>query len=295
MIILNERIFAEECLSSSKTINTLFPNISILAKYYYHCKEYRKRKIIKALTEYVSVYYPAYKYEKTTADALIESAATKAGRHPLHEIDGVWITKSELDKIAELHNKVLERLTFTLLCLAKLGNQRNAKNNGWVNNDIKEIFDLARIFCNVTDKFRRINTLYNAGYIKLPKQNDKLSYRVTYIDDNSDKVLYVSDFRELGYEYMKYKGENITHCQECGVLFRNNKTHPRKYCKSCAGYTPQQTKAIECVDCGRVVIVNAKNNQTVRCADCRREYRSLKSRQNMQTMRSKQKMLSAQF
>ena len=43
-----------------------------------------------------------------------------------------------MEIILGLKNKVLERLAFTMLCLAKLNNIKNPKNNGWVNAESKE-------------------------------------------------------------------------------------------------------------------------------------------------------------
>lgn len=204
-------------------------------------------------------------------NASIEKIATNAGRHPLFEITGVWITKSELDKIQSINNKVLERLAFVFLCLAKFGNIKNPQNNGWVSMDAKEIFALAHISCNVVDRNVKIGELRIRGLLELPKRNDNMSCRVTFIDCESDNVLEVSDFRELGYEYMKYRGENFIRCSECGVLIRGNKNGTRRYCSACAKYTPKDAKKIVCVDCGKEFWVPGNNKRTVRCEECQSE------------------------
>ena len=79
-------------------------------------------------------------------------------------------------------------------------------------------------------------------------------------------------FRELGYEYLKYKGENFIRCRECDVLVRNNKCGDKKYCSNCAGYVPMERKQVTCVDCGVEFTVNSKNNKTHRCSYCQKEY-----------------------
>lgn len=268
MIILNEKAYAEDCLKNRVVDNKPFTTLSILAKYYYHCLGYRKKKITELLIDYMEKSYPYYSSNKTSWDDNIEKIAKNAGKFNLFEIDGVWITKSEIATIQDLHNKVLERLAFTMLCIAKLNNIKNPKNQGWVNTDAKEIFSLARISCSVTNRYERIGMLNQLGLLEFPKKNDNLSSRVTFINDESEKVLNISDFRELGYEYLKFTGGNFTHCQDCGILIRNNRAGTKKYCSSCAGYTPKETKTIVCVDCGKELNIKAMNQKTKRCPDC---------------------------
>lgn len=268
MIILNEKEYAEECLRNKTISGKPFYTLSILAKYYYYVYGYRKKKIITILTEFMSKYYPMYSADRLRWDDTIEKIASNAGKYVLHEIDGVWITQSELDAIKGINNKVLERLAFTMLCLAKLNNARNPKNDGWVNQSAKEIFTLARISCSVINRYERLSQLYQMSLLELPKRNDNLNCRVTYINDDSDKVLFISDFRELGYEYLKHKGEKFIRCSECSILIRNNKSGTKRYCKDCSGYTPQRFKTVVCIDCGNEFEVVSRNNQSCRCDTC---------------------------
>lgn len=202
----------------------------------------------------------------------IEKLASNAKKFTLYEIEGIWITEEELNTIHNINNKVLERLAFTMLCLAKLALRKNSNANGWINEDAKTIFSLARISGSTTDRYIRISQLSEMGIIDLPNKNDLLSYKLTFINEESDNVLFVHDFRELGYEYLKYCGQNIIHCAECGILVRGNKAGTKRYCSSCAAYTPQETKRIQCIDCGKEIEIDSKNNKTRRCKDCQKEY-----------------------
>ena len=107
------------------------------------------------------------------------------------------------------------------------------------------------------------------------------------MDDESEKVFQVCDFRELGYEYLKYKGENYIRCSECGILTKGNKNGTKKYCSSCAQYSPQETKTIKCVDCGADFIVDARVMSKCRCDGCQiiRE-KQLKSERNQRYYQS---------
>lgn len=277
MIILNEKKYAEKCIEDKSFDGKPFQTLTILAKYYYSVQGFKKAKIEKLLFEFLEEAYPSYKYNKANWEKNIEKIAKNTKNYSLYEIGGVWITKKEFETIESIHNKVLERLAFTLLCLAKLGDKKSTKNNGWVNFDAKEVYELARISCSVKERYEKLNTLHELGLLEFPRRLDNLSCRVTYIDDNSDNVLFISDFRELGYEYLRYKGGNFTHCCECRVLMRDNKNHTKRYCNNCAAYTPRIEKKIKCVDCGKEFVVSAMNNRTDRCSDCydayRREYK----------------------
>ena len=242
MIILNEKEYAEEILKNKTIDDKPFTTLSILAKYYYHSLGYRKKRIVELLTEYMDVCYPYYSVNKSSWDESIDKIAAKAGKFTLYEIDGVWITKAELITIMNIHNKVLERVAFTMLCIAKLNNIKNPNNQGWVNTDIKEIFTLARITCTVPNRYERLSSLHQLGLLEFPKKNDNLSSRVTFMNDDSEKLVFISDFRELGYEYLKISGEKFIRCRDCGILVRNNKVGNRKYCSDCAGYSSKKKK-----------------------------------------------------
>jgi len=272
MILLNERLYAEEILHNKDLGSKPFYALSILARYYYHILGYKKKKITELLIEFMEKYYPRYSVNKISWDENIEKIAKNAGKYPLHEIDEVLITDNEMATIQGIHNKTLERLAFTSLCIAKLNNLKNPNNQGWVNLDEKELFKLARISCSTIERNVKLGKLYELGLIEFPKRNDNMSFRVTYMHDGKT-VLKVNDFRELGYEYRQYCGEQFIHCAECGILMKPNKNGTKKYCDNCAGYTPQKYKTVTCIDCGKEFEVNSMNNQTNRCAECYALYR----------------------
>lgn len=55
-----------------------------------------------------------------------------------------------------------------------------------------------------------------------------------------------------------------------------------------------KTKTTQCVDCGKWIEIDIKDNETCRCKECYSEYRKLCVRDNMKKYREKKKMLSAQ-
>ena len=274
-IILNEKEYAIECLETGHVDSKPFYTLSIIAKYYYHCLHYKKSKIITLLTDFLSKNYAGYHDRPLEWQSTIEELVNKTDSYNLLEISGVSISNSEMQTILDLHNKNLE---LVILCLAKLENLKKPNNNGWVNIDTKEVFEYARVSCKAIERENYICKLRIKGLLQLPKRNDNMSVRVTFIEDKIDKnneVLFVSDFKELGYEYLKYKGDNVIKCAKCGALIRGNKSGTNQYCKKCMIYTPKGTKAITCVDCGRQFIVSVKDNQTTRCPYCYSKYRKI--------------------
>lgn len=275
MIVLNEKKYAERIFESGTFEGKPYYDLQIMARYLYYVNGYRKKRIEKKLLSFLNDNYIPYRTNKLDWADTVESIAAKAGKYPLSEIDSVSITQSELDSISKLESPKHQRVAFTLLCIAKFGNMKNAKNNGWVNTELKEIFKIARVSATIVQQDYIIGDLGIAGLLEFPKQNGNLSSRVTFINDNSPIVLDVPeiDFMELSYAYRKYCGENIIRCKNCGILTPGGKTKRKKYCNNCSANTIMEVKTITCVDCGIKFETNSKNNRTCRCVTCQEKYR----------------------
>lgn len=288
MIILNEKSWVEECLKTGDMDSEKpYKVLQLIAKYYYHCLGYRKKKIINGLTEFMKENYPPYYSSLSSWNDTIEKIAAKAGNYKLYEISEILITKPELEIIDSIENKNIRLVAFTMLCLAKYGNVKNEKNNGWVNLETKEIFKLARVSASTARQDEILGDLGIMGLLEFPKKNGNLSSRVTFVDDSGEIKLRVSDFKELGYEYLLYKGENFIRCCKCGRLTRGNKAGTKKYCNSCIGYIPISTKKIVCVDCGKEFQIDSMNNRSCRCPDCYTQYRKKKIKESVKRYREK--------
>lgn len=289
MIVLNEKKYAIECLENGFVGRKPFFTLSIIAKYYYYCLNYKKSKIEMLLNDFMFKNYSiGYQSDRLSWQDTIEKIVKKVNNYTLLELDGVKITKSELKTISGIGNPNKERVMFTILCLAKFGIARNPQSNGWVNTDSKEIFKMARVSCKAKERELYIGDLCDRGLLELPKRNDNVSLRVTFIDDG-DEELFVSDFRELGYEYLKYKGENFIRCAECGILTRGNKNRTKRYCKDCAAYTPQVTKSITCIDCGIEFQVDARLTNKCRCEECQKRKVKEDTKLRVRKLRERQK------
>lgn len=205
--------------------------LSMYARYLYHEKTLRKKEIVKELNAFMEENYP--RYNPVDWSARLEKYASKAGKYPLCKCEGIWITENEVGAIEEIHDKVLERLAFTLLCLAKFRNFRNPDNHNWVNYGNGEIYSMACINTTAFEKDLKLNKLRELGLIEYAKKVSNLNIQVLYLCNESKHKLFISDFRKLGYEWKLYKGENYIRCANCAILAKR-KNNNQRYCKDCS-------------------------------------------------------------
>ena len=231
-VVLNEKKQAEYIIEKGEVGNKPTSTLFLLAKYYRQKENLNKEQTFNKLNEFMEKNYK--NYNSATWEDIIEDISKKANKYPLREIDYIEITKSEIDTIRNVCNIKYEKLLFTMLCYAKLYNKISDKNNGWVNTDIKELFRVARVSVRYrNDKFLYLNDLETAGLISFSNKNDNLNLRVTFVDNNSDTVLKIDDFRELGYEYLNYIGDGKFIRCECCKKFIRKKSNKQKYCTDC--------------------------------------------------------------
>ena len=210
-VVLNEKKQAEYIIEKGEVGNKPTSTLFLLAKYYRQKENLNKEQTFNKLNEFMEKNYK--NYNSATWEDIIEDISKKANKYPLREIDYIEITKSEIDTIRNICNIKYEKLLFTMLCYAKLYNKISDKNNGWVNTDIKEIFRVARV--------------------SVRYKNDNLNLRVAFVDNDSETVLKIDDFRELGYEYLNYIGDGkFIRCECCKRLIRK-KSNNQKYCTDC--------------------------------------------------------------
>ena len=235
-IVLNEKACAEHAIANltlgSKPIETL----GRVARYYYS-EGYKKREIGSLLEDFMLKCDPTINIVKW--QATIDRQVNSSDKYELIDIPGVVVTKSEMEQIKKIEGKLLQRLMFTMLCLAKYGNAINPNNNSWVNRKDKEIFSLANITITTKRQSLMINDLWTLGYIGYSRVVDNININVKIIDDESPVELFVTDFRNLGNQYMRYCGEKYIECQCCGVVIRKD-SNVQRYCRDCAAEINRQ-------------------------------------------------------
>lgn len=229
-IVLNERACAEHALESlclgSKPVETL----GRVARYYFSMG-YKKKEIGGLIEDFMLKCDPSINIVKW--QSTIDKLANMSDKYALFDIAGVSITQSEMEKIQSIDGKMLQRLMFTMLCLAKYGNAISPTNNNWVNKKDKDIFSLANITATLKRQSLMINDLWTKQYIGYSRVVDNININVKIVDNESPEVLFVSDFRNLGNQYMRYCGEKFIECKCCGAVVREGHSK-QMYCTECA-------------------------------------------------------------
>ena len=232
-IVLNENEWAENAINTKVLGSEPFVTLCRVARYYID-KNYEKKNLRSALNSFLLQCDPTASLVQWSNT--IETAIKKAQKTPALEIECIDITKSEIDKINELRGTQLRRLAFTLLCLAKYWNAKSPSRDGWVSNDDPEIMKLANINTSIKRRCELIRTLMENEYVSLSKKVDNTNIKVNFIEDG-EVALKIYDFRNLGYQYLKYLGEPMYECVNCGLVTKinnPNKGRPPKYCNDCA-------------------------------------------------------------
>lgn len=229
MIILNEKKYIEDILKGDRSVDNMYYTLGLLARYYYQQdKDNTPAKLYPLLVEFLKSKKENEFEWQNSLDRLIKKRDV-----PLVDVKFVPIAKTELSIIKEIKNRRLEKLAFTLLCVTKLNNAIRPNNNNWVNRDVKEIFKLANVRDGVTQQYLSIADLKDLGLLKYSKKVDNINLCVTFIDNESGVELKVDDFRDLGFQYLAYLGEDYINCECCKrpVKRTGNKI---KYCLECS-------------------------------------------------------------
>lgn len=234
IFIMNERQYAKRVLNGNGYGEKQLYTSIVIAKYY-KSLGYEKREIKAALEKLVRERNPYAPDE--SVDFWVKKSIESAEKYPLYETDGIVITKPEIEKIRQIHSQRfkdyrIQRLAFTLLCLAKFGSARGIKNY-WVNASLKDIFKIANIKGQTIKKqCLFINELFKAGYIDLNPKIENESIRVLGAADGESEVV-VGDINEAGMVYEEYCGKRFVKCRVCGKMIAV--TNGRNlYCKQCA-------------------------------------------------------------
>jgi len=173
-------------------------------------------------------------YNAVKWDLVLEKISNQASKYPLVQVNFVCITKHELETIQEIKSKPMQRIAFTLLCLAKFYDSVNEKNNDWVNSKVNDIFNVAHVQISKDKKPLMLNDLRKLGLIEYSAKVDNVNVNVQFVDNESEVILQIYDFRDLGYEYAFYCGERFIRCEDCDKLVRvKNKDHITCRCNEC--------------------------------------------------------------
>lgn len=232
-IVLNEYDWAERMIANRDLGKKPIETLSRVSKYYYE-NHYSKREIRALLDSFMLQCDPSISLVHWSD--MLDKVTKNVNKFPLIHLDGIDVTQAELARIETLGGKQIRRLAFTLLCVAKYWNAASDKNNGWVNTSDKEVMQMANINTSIKRQSLMFAELRDAGFIRFSKKIDNLNVQVQFIQDGT-AALHIHDFRNLGYQYLRYYGGAYFECENCGITVKAQlpaKGRPQKYCPSCA-------------------------------------------------------------
>lgn len=234
-IILNEYEWAEKAIADRRLGVRPTETLTRIAKYYF-ANQYSRRDVRSKLDIFLTQCDPDASLVQwsDTLDRIVKAAA----KRDIIKVDGVSLSSSELDRIDQIEGKQLRRLAFAMLCVAKYWDAVSPNNNHWLNAQDKDVFALANIRTSGKRQCIMYGELRDLGLIRFSKKVDNLNVQVVFADDElSEPEMIVTDFRNLGYQYLRRTDDNYFECTNCGVIERKNTNHKgrrQKYCASCA-------------------------------------------------------------
>ena len=251
-IVLNETQWAKNAINNSDLGRDPYETLKRVARYYFD--EGHSREQVKLLLDgFLISCDPSVSTVKWTQTTV--SAISYANKHDAINIGSISITEFEIEKIKTADiGRMAERLAFTLLCLAKYWMVCSSGDGGWVYNNDSDIMKMANIKTSIKRQCMLYNDLVERGLISLPHKIDCTNVKVNFIDSKSPVAIEITDFRNLGNQYLMYIGEPFFKCAECGAVEKRNtvsRGRKQKYCMKCAAQVKTR-QSVEAVIRGRL-------------------------------------------
>ena len=210
-----------------------FETLSRVARFYLS-EGYNKKETRDLLDRFLKQCDPSASLTKWSST--LDNAVKRALTTNAVNIESIEVSQPEMDIIGSIDGKQTKRLAFTLLCLAKYWDIVSPNSNHWVNSKDSEIMRMANINTSIKRQSFMYHALMEKNLIQFSKKIDNTNVRVLFLADGSP-ALSITDYRNLGYQYLRYTGEPYFECQNCGVVTRlRDPVHGKKqkYCKDCA-------------------------------------------------------------
>ena len=242
-IVLHEREWVEDVISNPQLGKRPSETLERVARYYIKAEGYNKRQARDKLDSFLFQCDP--KSAGSQWSTMMDNAVKSAEKKDLVDLDGVDVYAEELETIAGIESRQIRRLAFTLLCVAKYRNAINPLNNGWVTDYDVSIIQTANIHASKLKQNAMFMAMRERGLIGYSKKVDNLSVRVDYLREEGTPKIFITDFRNLGYQYQFYLGEPFLQCSHCGLTVKRG-SNSHKYCKECAAemYVKQSVESV---------------------------------------------------
>ena len=273
MLILNEKRYAEELYCGrNQEVKNIVQKIGYVTRYQLYALNYNDKDNYDYTVKWLNKYHK--NFDESCYSNCIADAVKLAHKRPFYNIDGIRVTKDELEIISSLDNLRAEKILFVLLCMAKQQSVTYGFTNGLVKYSLPDLCKTARVSVPAGDREYILYNIIQHGFLGYPKKNNSQCLIVNFIDNEGEEVLYLdeADCQELAYVYLNWKNNGgYVKCENCGRLYKKSKY--KRYCSKCATYQTTGDKIITCVDCGKDFSISAKNTRSCRCEDCYKLHR----------------------
>lgn len=280
MMILNEELYAKNLLlGKNKDVKSTVKKIGYITRYNAQILNKSEKDNYISTVQWMNKHQD--NFDESSYSNVISNAIKAAKKMPLYKVDGIFITKNEINIIKSLNNIREEKLLFVLLCMAKQQSEVFKFTDGLVKYTITDLCKSARISVPADEREYILHDILIKGLISCPKKNDTKCLRVNFIEENGEAelVLNETDCQELAYVYLKWKnGSGFKRCRRCGRLM--NSRNKKDLCPYCEQST-QDNNHILCIDCGNEVKVSEFDSKTCRCEGCQTKFNNFtKSERN---------------
>ena len=260
-------------------------------------------------------------YEKELYYQVIDKALRYAAKKDslLIKVESVPIYQNEIDLINNVSIKLNEndyryeyeckKVIFSFLVQLKFNyeiyKQRRQEENdkqssiffSGGNKKYKDIKKISKLDSKIDISKDIIYHLCQNGYIT-SMYNGLI--RLNYIADLNEVIheedekpaIIIKDCNIVGWYFDLYNGiNNVSACETCNKPYKKSSNAQLYCCDECKPeyYESIGTKMILCVDCGKEVEINAKNNETCRCDQCKKEHSNKLASERMKKYRKRKK------
>lgn len=244
---IDERRVLETLLKNKNSINT--NTVQKLIVYIKHLKEIKKTKVeirneldVLMADKYIG-------FVMADWDSILRSLVnkyTKKENKEFKTLEDINIRQDELEFINKFQELELEKLLFVMLVIGKASASKTKSNKEgyWINCNSKDLFVLSKFkFKSKVDRFdQREYKLYDIrekGLIEVQNICDSTGMKLMYGKSEKDEsglniTIKEDNIDSLVFNYLRWRGEKIVECRECGKLVESNAKKPTIYCKTCS-------------------------------------------------------------
>lgn len=233
MDVINEKNEAIKILKYGGLYKNSFHTINLLAKHFYLTEGMSKKDTVTAIDIFMKKNYGNYNVVDTPI--YIESRVNSywSDKTDYVEVDCVGVALSELEHIRKLDNVILEKILFVILVDAKINMIiTQGESNGWTKTQLDDLLKDAKVHGTYERKFLQTHQIFKVANVRYTKDVEGSGMKVGFINCDDSPVIELTDMRNYVYEYLKWRGEHIDTCVECGTRMLGYNT--KKYCKECA-------------------------------------------------------------